>query len=201
MTPQEKASTGSPNTLEVLDLCGKLCEDPARLRLKWVYFQDLFRNPEHAALLVQVAPAFFETIAESLRFDIVMTICRLADPSRSLGGDVLSLASLAAQCQNVPNLEHLLTAFQSAAGCVRLYRHRRLPSDQKGPIVCHGQELLPDVGPAQIDEILRLAVMIPGAIHEHYTGTSAAFEAVDVGGALDLVKRLSIALPRVSGEP
>ena len=40
-------------------------------------------SPEVADLISDTAPAFFHIVAESLRNDIVQSICRLGDPSRS----------------------------------------------------------------------------------------------------------------------
>jgi hypothetical protein len=69
---------------EIRALCTGLCRDVAALHLKWNSYLELFGNPEAAALLSDTAPAFFQIVAESLRNDIVQSICRLGDPSRAL---------------------------------------------------------------------------------------------------------------------
>src|SRR5579885_759907 len=111
---------------EVRAIVAALCRDMAALQLKWDTYLALFASPATAALLTDTAPAFFQVVGESLRNDIVQSICRLGDPSRSLGADHHSLATLVGRCPDVPRLEDLLTAFQAACGPVRRHRHRHL---------------------------------------------------------------------------
>src|SRR5262245_24805317 len=97
---------GDPAQLpeEIRDLCTGLCEDVAVLHLKLSFYRELFSIREHAALLSSLAPAFFHIVAESLRNDIILGICRLSDPSRNLIGDNRSLATLVGRCTKVPKV-------------------------------------------------------------------------------------------------
>src|SRR5436309_8035775 len=108
----------------IRDVCARLCEDAAILHLKWSSYLELFGSPESAVVLSETARACFQIIEESLRNDIVLSICRLSDPSRTLGGDSGSLATLVARCSDLPRVEDLLMAFQAACGPVRRYRNR-----------------------------------------------------------------------------
>jgi hypothetical protein len=90
---------------EIRAICAGLCRDVAALHLKWDTYLELFGSPANAALLSDTAQAFFQIIAESLRNDIVQSICRLGDPSRVLSPDNPSLATLVALCPDVPHIE------------------------------------------------------------------------------------------------
>src|SRR5262245_8626972 len=122
----DQVGSGERMPEEIRGLCTRLSEDVAILHLKWSYYLELFGSPENTALLSDTARAFFQVVEESIRNDMIMAICRLSDPSRTLGGDSLSFATLAAQCSDVPRVEDLLTAFQAACGPVRRYRNRHL---------------------------------------------------------------------------
>lgn len=190
---------------ELRDLYANLLEDLASLRRKWRFYQELFGSQEIAALLSEVAPAFFQTIEESDRNDIILAICRLSDPSRTLGGDALSLASLVARCEQVPKLEHLLTALQSACGSVRRYRNRRLAHNDPSAILKPREELLPGVARTQIDEILELAGQILSVVAERVGCAAPQLEPPHEGGVSALVESLRIArdrrADRSSGHP
>jgi hypothetical protein len=171
----------------------KRCQDVAMLHAKWSTYLELFSGPENAALLSGAAPAFFQIVEESLRNDLILSICRLSDPSRTLGGDKVSLASLVADCGDVPRVHDLLTAFQAACGPVRRYRHRHLGHNDLGAIIRPRADLLPDVGRDAVDEILRLAGGILRAVSRHFGGGDLDFRPVPAGGAGDLIARLRAA--------
>ncbi|HZW29918.1 MAG TPA: hypothetical protein VFF52_04370, partial [Isosphaeraceae bacterium] len=148
---------GDPFPAEIRDLGMRVREDLARLRLKWSYYRELFGSPENARLLTETARACFQMVEESFRHDIVLSLCRLSDPSRTLGGESPSLATLVARCGDLPRAEDLLTAFQAACGPLRRYRHRPLGHNDPDAPISPREHLLPDVDPSQIEEILLLA--------------------------------------------
>ena len=165
---QAEFGTGERIPEEFRDSFMQLREDISMLQHKWNLYLELFSKAETTALLSDVAPAFFQTIEESLRNDMIMAICRLSDPARALGGEILSLATLVGQCGKVPNIDARLTAFQSAAGCVRLLRNQRLRHNDLTTRIDPRDDLLPGIDRSRVDEILRLASEIMKAIHGHY---------------------------------
>jgi hypothetical protein len=175
---------------EIRAICTGLCRDLAALHLKSDSYRELFGSPEAAALLSDTAPAFFQIVAEALRNDIVQSICRLSDPSRALDPDNHSLARLVAGCDDVPHVEDLLTAFQAACGPVRRYRHRHLGHNDPGARITPREDLLPDVGRAEIDEILRLAGGVLRVIHAHFSAGDPDLLPIAIGGVGDLIHRL-----------
>jgi hypothetical protein len=175
---------------EVLAICKGLCRDVAAVHRKWDTYLGLFASAEVAALLSDTAPGFFQVVAESLRNDIVHSICRLGDPSGSLGPDNPSLATLVARCHDVPRVEDLLTAFQAACGPVRLYRHRHLGHEDPGERIEPRDQLLPDVGRVRIDEILLLAGAVLSAVLRYESAGDPDLRPSTVGGVGELTRRL-----------
>ena len=113
-----------------------------------------------------------------------------ATPSRSLGPENPSLATLAAQCPDVPRIEDLLMAFQAACGPVRRYRHRHLGHDDPGGKIEARDELLPDVDRARIDEVLLLAGGILKAVRRYYSAGEPDLRPAPAGGVEALIRRL-----------
>jgi hypothetical protein len=176
---------------EIRDLALRLREDLARLRLKWRYHRELFGSRENTRLLTDTARACFQMVEESVRHDIILSLCRLSDPSRTLGGESPSFATLVAQCGDIPRAEDLLTAFQAACGPVRRYRHRSLGHNDPGAILEPREYVLPDVDPSQIDEILELGGGLLRAVFAHYAAGDPLSEPVPAGSAADLIHCLS----------
>jgi hypothetical protein len=172
---------------EIRDAFMQLCRDVAMLQFKWHIYLELFSSQETTALLSDLAQAFFQTIEESSRNDMIMAICRLSDPSQTLGGETLSLASLVRQCSVVPRIDALLTAFQSAAGPVRLIRNRRIAHNDLEEKIRPREHLLPDIDRSRIDEIIRLASVILNGIFGHYCAADLDFQPHHKGDAKDLI--------------
>jgi hypothetical protein len=182
-----------PETREILE---DLRDDLETLHFKWALHKELFQSGAHAALLSQAARAFFQTVEESIRNDIVMAICRLGDPARTLGGDAVSFGALAARCDKIPNLEHRLTAFQAACGPVRRYRNRRFGHNDRGAFIKPRAELLPGIECTQVDEILRLADQVLSAVYQEFTGGHRAIGLNESNAARALIRRLEVILAR-----
>jgi hypothetical protein len=172
---------------EIRDACADLYDDVVMLHVKWQFYRELFQEPDNAEVVSNRARAFFQTVEESLRADMLMTICRLSDPSRSLARVNLSFAILLGKCAQVPKVDNLVTAFQASCGKVRLYRNRYLGHNNLGAAVRIKEHLIPGVGPSDIDEILRLAREILRSVHRHYAGSDLAFESAHGKSARELI--------------
>jgi AbiU2 len=188
-----RTGDGPPIPEEARALCAGLCRGVAALRLKWETYLGLLAGPEVADLLSDTAPAFFQIVVEALRNDIVQSICRLSDPSRSLGSVNPSLATLVGRCHEISRIEDLLTAFQAACGLVRRCRHQHLGHEDPRARLRPQEDLLPDVGRARVDEILSLAGGVLRAVHRYYGTAEPDLGDAPVGGVEELVRRLKTA--------
>lgn len=178
---------------EIRDACADLFDAVVMLHVKWRFYRELFREPEHSRLLSNQTRAFFQIVEESLRSDMLMSICRLSDPSLSFARLNLSFAILRGKCADLPKVDNLVTAFQAACGNVRLYRNRYVGHNDLESDINLKEELLPGVGPSQMDEILRLAREILRAIYGHYANVDLTFDPVHAGGARELITLLKTA--------
>ena len=194
--PRDQSPDRDELPAEIRDLGLRLREDLARLRLKWIYYRELFGSRESARLLDDTARACFQMVEESVRHDIVLSLCRLSDPSRTLGGDHPSFATLVAHCRDLPRVEDLLTAFQAACGPVRRYRHRDLGHNDPDATITPREHLLPDVDPSRIEEIFQLAGGILRAVFAHSSAGDALSESAHAGSAADLIHWLKEASAR-----
>jgi hypothetical protein len=185
---------------EIREIIAVLRGDVSALQLEWDTYLGLFTGADVADLLSDTAPAFFHVVAESLRNDIVQSICRLADPARSLGPDNPSLATLVARCTDVPRVEDLLTAFQAACGPVRRHRHRHLGRANPGSRIEPREDLLPDVARARVDEILLLAGGILKAVHRYEPSDEPELRPAPAGGVDELIARLRLSRDRRDGQ-
>jgi AbiU2 len=185
--PGTRSNSNEKIPAEIRDSCADLYDDIAILHLKWRFYRELFQEPENAQLLSNLARAFFQTVEESLRADMLMSIFRLSDPSRFLARGNLSFAILLGKCTDLPKVDNLVTAFQAACGNVRLYRNRYIAHNDMASAINLKEDLLPGVGRSQIDEILRLAREILKAVYGHYANADLEFQPAHLGGARELI--------------
>jgi hypothetical protein len=175
---------------EIRDVCAELYHDIVALHRKWHVHVNLFQDRENAQLLSSVARSFFQTVEESLRNDLVLSLCRLSDPTRSLARVNLSFAVLLGSCADVPKVDNLITAFQAACGNLRRYRNRYLGHVDLAFEIDPYDELLPGISRSQIDEIIGLAREILRTVYNHYAGVNLTFDRPDPAGVLELIGRL-----------
>jgi hypothetical protein len=172
---------------EIRDICADLCDDVTALHVKWSFYRELFATRENTDALSNLARAFFQTVEEALRTDLLTTICRLSDPNRSLGRVNLSFAPLVGKCADLPRVDDLVTAFQAACGNVRLYRNRYVGHNKLSDPIEPAADLLPGVSLSQIDEILHLGREILRTIYAHYAQLDLVIQPAYRDGPQDLL--------------
>lgn len=177
-----------PNLPEsIRDIFTELCEDVRALRSKWDFYLGVFSQEENTALLSELARASFLMIEESLRTDLTMTICRLGDPSQSLGHDNISLQALIDRLDNPSNVIELLKDFQAACEPVKNIRNKMVAhNDLDSKLGVQTSPLL-KVERKQIDRIVQLAEEVLNAVLERYISSELRFETIWQGGAEELI--------------
>jgi hypothetical protein len=109
----------------------ELCQDVVSLKCKWQFYLDVFAEKENVELLNDVAPASFRMIEESFISDIIMSICRLADPTESCGRSNLSFKALVADFPEDHELNRLLDDFASKCKPIVDHRHKRFAHNDR----------------------------------------------------------------------
>ena len=73
----------------------ELYEEIAWLHLKWNDFRGLYASaPETVELLNAAAPDFFRNLQRMMWEDVLLHLCRLTDPPKSVGKDTLTVRRL-----------------------------------------------------------------------------------------------------------
>jgi hypothetical protein len=145
-----------------------LCQDMASLHSKWQLYLDLFSDRTTIDLLNDMAPAFFQTVEESLRSDITMSICRLSDLPQTLGQDNLSIKTLVDKAAEVRELVNLWNDFHNCCQPVREYRNKRIGHNDLHAILQPHDNPLPNISRATIDSILAKATTLMNHVFSFY---------------------------------
>lgn len=80
---------------DIIDIYKSLKEETIWLFGRWKIFCQLFwSKKENVALLNEFAPSFFRIMQDTYIYYIIITICRITDPSKSLGKDNSTFSKL-----------------------------------------------------------------------------------------------------------
>lgn len=112
---------------ETLRCFNELHDDATELYSKWRVFCQLFAtSEERIKLLNQSAPNAFSIIHDSLRDDILMSLCRLTDPPVTSGHNNLVLDHLINLVTFPPDWRALFDTIRSNCDAVRKHRNKRI---------------------------------------------------------------------------
>lgn len=167
-----------------------LCQDVAALREKWSFYLELFGSEENTDLLSELVLASFQIIEEALRNDIILSICRLSDPIKSLGYENLSFETLKPLVKELSlpdNTSKLFEDFQSACELVQKYRNKRVGHNDLNTRIKPQDNPLQGIGRDRIDQIIQLAEQILNLVYQHFVGGELVFESDPLGGADALI--------------
>jgi len=137
--------------------------------------------------LFELARRSFKIIERSLRYDIIMAICRLSDPPES--DENLSLEYLVNNYPDDLGLNELLANFKIACKPVRKYRNKLVGhKDLKTALDARTRELLfTSVTAEKIELILKLASSILIAVFQIYDHGDLNFHTVAQGDGESLI--------------
>jgi hypothetical protein len=164
-----------------------LCQEVASLQSKWDFYLELFGKEQNTNLLSELARFSFNIVEESLRFDMIMAICRLSDPLKSVGQENLSFARLVENCSDVSGLDVLRTEFQKACEPVRQLRNKRVGHKDLNTFIKPSENPLAGIDKEHMDLIVKLASNILKAVFQHYVAADVDFHTIARGGAKDLI--------------
>lgn len=172
---------------DIRDVFMWLCQDVASLQQKWDFWLELFGKSENTDLLSELAPASFNIILETLQNDITMAICRLSDPTKSVGQENLSFATLAKKCVDVEGIESLVSEFQKICKPVRQRRNKKVGHRDLNSVIKPLEYPLQGVSKEQIDTIVKTAEGILNFVLQNYENAEMYFHTISPGGAETLL--------------
>ncbi len=162
---------------------------------------EVNRVKRNISLLNSFAPDFFASCQESIANDVILALCRLLDPPKTLGQENVSLRNLA-QCVERGTPPQHFTAIQSAynqliaeGDAVRAYRNKRIGHNDL--LLARGSMALPTVTINDITKVILGAERLMSEISSYYKGNEISFRPVAPGkiGSKELLERLWILLP------
>lgn len=167
-----------------------LCQDIASLRDKWDFYLGLFKDAERTTLLSDCAGSSFQIIEESLRTDMIMTICRLSDPPKFLNTNVnLSILRLCRNFRYENTVKQLGEAFLEACKPVRLLRNKKIGHNDLKTRIEPKKNPMPGISKSRIDKIVNTATNFLNTIYTMYNPDCelALDIPIQIGGAEDLI--------------
>src|SRR5271157_5696642 len=177
-----------------------LCQDLAMLHLKWDTYLTLFGPTGDAGVLSNI-DGFLRTIEDSLRADMIMTICRLSDPEKSMGKDNLTFSRLPQHFPRITDLAARVEVFNGACEPLRRQRDKLVAHNDLRTRLKPMENPLPGIGRAHIDQILSRADGILNHVLRHHADAEMWFVPHLIGGAKDLVYFLKVAQEHLRTSP
>lgn len=147
---------------DVLDIFESLSSEVVWLHLRWILYCQLYcTNPERIELLNNTAALFFQQLQQVLFQDLVLGLCRLTDPLKSVDKDNLVLQQL---CQRLDesryptlsaNLNQRLNHIKDKCAAFRKHRHRRIAHLDLGAKLNPTKNPLPTISKEMVENALK----------------------------------------------
>jgi hypothetical protein len=163
-----------------------LCQDIATLQKKWDFYQELFTK-DNTELLADLAPASFNVIFDSIRSDLIMSICRINDPLESCNNLNLSMETIIIKCDHIPGLKEKINKLRNECKEIKKLRNKRVGHRDYNSVVYFKKNPLPSFRKENIDSILHSFEEILNSILQYYANEELSFHTMSKGGAKTLV--------------
>jgi hypothetical protein len=185
-------------------LFADLWQDVAWLHRKWQTYSDLFGAPEKFGVLNDTGRAFFQTVEEALRMDMIMSFGRLLDPPKSMGKDNLSIGHLIKELRNhcdaslQESLQQRLDELKEHCKPITKWRNRRVAHNDLATAMEYHPERLPHIGPSYVDQALAGLSDLMNSVQRQFQDGESCFQPhITHGGAKDVIFYLEQALEYV----
>jgi hypothetical protein len=172
---------------EIRDAFMQICQEMGNLSVKWRLYLDLFGEEDTRSLLHDAAYSAFNAIEESIRIDVTMTICRLADPEKSMGRENLSFARIAAFFSQDAQLQKLVDDFNAACKLIVIRRNKLVAHNDFNTKLAPQSNLVPGVARPDVENIIMLAALALNHVVRVHTGGEIRFDPPRFLDGRDLV--------------
>lgn len=178
--------------IEIKSIFISLCHQFERLNWEWGFYIELFTEEENKKLLDTTGRLFFETVEESFRYDMALTICRLSDPSKTSDQENLSINTLIEKCESITGLTELCNSLKTVCEPVRKYRNKIISHSDLKISLKPDDNPLPSISKTDIDNIILLIQRIFSLVSSHYGNEAQIFfTRLLVGGTDELIYLLN----------
>ena len=118
---------------DIVDIYKSLSEETTWLFGRWIVFCQLFwAKKENVDLLNEFAPSFFRMMQDTYIYYVIITICRITDPLKSLGKNNRTLSQLidkltSTDYEDIKNiLQDKLLILTNECSEIRKWRNKKL---------------------------------------------------------------------------
>ena len=174
-----------------------LNDELAWLHIKWSDFRRLYAtSQERVDLLNAAAPAFFHQLQQLIWEDVLLHLCRITDPIKSMGHDNLTIMRIPDAIPD-PALRDAVKALVGDAKqktqFAREWRNRRLAHQELPASQGQVAAPLPLASRQNVEEALAAVRKAMNCIERHYLNESVLYEnSIEaLGGVETLVARLT----------
>lgn len=137
----------------------------AEVHWRWKVWKQLYMSSESAIRLMnRAAPSLFAMIKDIMVEDVMLRLCKLADPPEGAGRPNLVLARVLKQAASRLDKAELAAAMHAAhqltqaIAPLRTIRNRRIAHEDHATTV--GDDVLPKVSDAEVDQALARATAL-----------------------------------------
>ena len=153
------------------------------LHSKWKIYRQLYgTNEERINQLNRSASTFFRLVQDVLFNDIVLSISRLTDPSKTFGRDNRSLEQLITLIDEkkhpdlIQILREKLNNLKTQSGPFRKRRNKKIAHSDLLTALSIQSEPLPDISRQSIENALEITRDFMNQINIHFVGIPTAYE-------------------------
>jgi hypothetical protein len=147
------------------------------LYFKLKFFNQLFTDPNRIETLKATALLLFQSIEESMLFDILLSITRLTDPSKSFGKENLSFENLLEEIPDNPlriEIKNLLSQIKQKAKDIEIWRNKKLGHNDLQKAL--GDFSLPPIQKKDLADILELIPKVMNSILGYFKDEEIRYE-------------------------
>jgi len=147
------------------------------LYFKLKFFNQLFTDPKRVEILKVTAASLFQSIEESMLFDILLSIARLTDPPRSVGRENLSFKNLLQEMPNGPlrmEINVLLSNIKQKTKDLETWRNKKLAHNDLQKAL--GGFFLPPIQKKDLADILEMIPKAMNLIYRHFSDTEVRYD-------------------------
>jgi hypothetical protein len=167
-----------------------LSNQVAWIHLKWMEHRALFgTSQERIDFLNEAAPVFFAGLQDTLWNDVLLHLCRLTDPEKSMGKRNLTIECLPALISDAAlraKVEGLLKHAKEKTSFARKWRNRRLAHREFPAAITADLESLTPGSRHDIEEALAAIRGVMNCIELYYLKSSLSYEhSIEALGGVD----------------
>jgi len=164
------------------------------VHLKWKEHRSLFgTSQERIDFLNEAAPAFFAGLQDTLWNDVLLHLCRLTDPEKSVGKPNLTIECLPPLISDTAlliKLEGMLKQAKDKTAFAREWRNRRLAHREFPVAITADLESLSPGSRHDVEEALAAIRGSMNCIALHYLNSSTLYEhSIEELGGVDTLLR------------